>query len=72
MKTRMKRTLLVWMAVTIVFLSACPAGLAEAPGQAPGLFEARTYPYLQRLDDSEPVKESEMTLYFLNGGENPM
>ena len=53
---------------------------AEDPVDAAGAFlekpdsytvEGVTYPYLRQLANTEPVEESEMTLYFVNGGDIP-
>ena len=53
---------------------------AEEPDDAAGAFlekpdsytvEGVTYPYLRQLANTEPVEESEMTLYFVNGGDIP-
>ena len=71
----MKRSVIagiIVLTMTMTLMTGCGAA-ADAGGQASGgkyTLEARTYPMRTELDRSG-VKEREITLYFVNGGDIP-
>ena len=72
---KMARLLSLMLALLLLLSLAPASALAEEklPGEKPDSYavEAVTYPYLwYYANDTEP-KESEMTLYFVNGGDIP-
>ena len=63
-------------ALLALLMTAAPALAEAAPettGEAPAAYtvEAKTFPYLYQFDTSKDPIESEMTLYFVNGGDIP-
>ena len=74
MKKTATKLLAALLALTLLLGCAALAEPAEAPAETPEGYTAtgNTYPLLLHFSDaqSEPY-ESEMTLYFVNGGEIP-
>ena len=67
----MKKHLISLICFLLALMMACPAAFAEEGGTAADTIEKKTFPFLYCFDkDTEPVN-SEMNLYFVNGGEVP-
>ena len=73
MKKNLMRILAALLALTMTTLCAATAEPAATDVNAPTCtVEGRTYPYLYQFTDEEKhPTESEMTLYFVNGGDIP-
>ena len=67
MKKKLMKTLCLLLAILMLPLSAA----AEAAGSPVYTVEGKTYPHLRVLNDEEPPKEGEITLYTVNGDDIP-
>ena len=67
MKQLIAKLVCIILAVTMIPLGA----LAEGDGAGTYALEGKTYPHLRAFTDEEQPMESEITLYFVNGGDIP-
>ena len=70
MNIRFGKIIALLLAITLIPWAA-PAEGADTEAAETHAAEARTYPYLRSFDDEAETVESEMTLYFIDGGDVP-
>ena len=68
MKPRAPLTLLAFAALAIAL---CLAGCSQSGGTSGSQVEQKTFPLVLQKDSEEAVEESEMNLYFVDGGDVP-
>ena len=66
-----KRKAFALLAVVVVLAALCVAGCSQPGGASNSKIEKKTYPLILQTDAKKSVEESEMNLYFVNGGDVP-
>ena len=68
----MGKTKALALFATVVLLAAlCMAGCSQPGGASSSTIEKKTYPLVLQTDAKKSVEESEINLYFANGGDVP-
>ena len=73
MKQSIKSILILLIAILLMngIASAQEMGVYEIQTDIPHTVEGKTYPMVMKTQENEPVTDSEMTLYFADGGDIP-
>jgi len=66
-----KRKALALFAIVVLLVALCLAGCSQPGGASSSIIEKKTYPLVLQTNSKKSVEESEMNLYFLNGGDVP-
>ena len=66
-----KRKVLALFAIVVLLVALCVAGCSQPGDASSSTIEKKTYPLVLQTDAKKSVEESEMNLYFVNGGDVP-